>query len=214
MSGPLDGILVLDLSRALAGPWASQTLANQASNYLVTGKSPGLSGNAHPNIVPYQVFDTADAPIIVAVRNDGQFASLCKVIDCEHLSSDPRYCSNAVRVINRDTLVPLLATEFAKHTSAHWLSELEVSGIPVGPVNSIAEAFADPHVIERLTVMQLQRADLGAVPSVRSPIRFQNYATEAGCAPPALGDSTGAVLREIGFDEDEIKALFSDHVVA
>jgi len=190
------------------------TLANQGSNYLVSGESPGLSGNAHPNIVPYQVFETADEPIVVAVGNDGQFLSLCKAIDCEDLSSDLRFITNSVRVQNRSALVPLIAVELLKHPATYWLEELEDCGIPVGPVNSIAEAFADPHVIDRQTVVQLERADLGAVPTVRSPVRFQNCKVDEGRAPPALGDSTEAILREIGLSESEIENLLSDGVVA
>jgi len=189
------------------------TLANQASNFLVSGKSPGLSGNAHPNIVPYQVFETADEPIVVAVGNDGQFVLLCKAINYEDLSSDPRFISNSERVRNRPVLVSLIAAELLKHPALYWLEALEDCGIPVGPVNSIAEAFADPHVIDRQTVMQLERADLGAVPSVRSPVRFQNCTVDEGRAPPALGDSTEAVLREIGFSELEIEKLLLDGVV-
>ncbi len=150
------------------------TLANQASNFLVSGASPGLSGNAHPNIVPYQVFETADDPIVVAVGNDSQFVSLCRVIGREPLGSDPRFISNSARVLNRQALVELIAAELAKHSAAYWLCEFEACGIPVGPVNSIGEAFADPHVIERQTVMHLEREGLGPVPSVRSPIRFRN----------------------------------------
>jgi crotonobetainyl-CoA:carnitine CoA-transferase CaiB-like acyl-CoA transferase len=190
------------------------TLANQASNYLVSGESPGLSGNAHPNIVPYQVFETADEPIVVAVGNDGQFSALCKAMRCEGLGSDPRFISNAMRVQNRRTLVPLIVAELAKHPAAFWLSTLEDYGIPVGPVNSIAEAFADPHVLDRQTVMQLQRADLGTVASVRSPLRYRNCTADQGRAPPALGDSTLAVLREIGLSEAEIENLLSAGVVA
>jgi crotonobetainyl-CoA:carnitine CoA-transferase CaiB-like acyl-CoA transferase len=190
------------------------TLANQASNYLVSGKSPGLSGNSHPNIVPYQVFETADEPIVVAVGNEGQFAALCKAIQRKDLSSDPRFTTNSLRVQNRPSLVPLIAEELLKHTSSYWLSVLEEAGIPVGPVNSIGEAFTDPHVVERQTVMQLERADLGAVPSVRSPVRFRNYTANEGRAPPALGDSTQAVLFEIGLSESEIEILCVDGVVA
>ena len=190
------------------------SLANQASNYLVSGESPGLSGNAHPNIVPYKVFETADEPIVVAVGNDGQFVSLCKVISCEDLSSDPRFITNAVRVQNRKALVQLIASELLKQPAAYWLVALEDCGIPVGPVNSIAEALADPHVIDRQTVMHMERADLGAIPSVRSPIRFRNHKVDESTAPPALGDSTKAVLREIGLSELEIKNLLSDGVAA
>ena len=190
------------------------SLANQASNYLVSGESPGLSGNAHPNIVPYQVFETADEPIVVAVGNDGQFVSLCKAISCEDLSVDPRFITNAVRVQNRKTLVPLIAAELLKQPAAYWLVALEDCGIPVGPVNSIAEAFADPHVIDRQTVMHMERNDLGAIPGVRSPIRFRNHKVDESTAPPALGDSTRAVLLEIGLSELEIKNLLSDGVAA
>ena len=190
------------------------TLANQASNFLVSGKSPGLAGNAHPNIVPYQVFETEDDPIVVAVGNDTQFVSLCGAIGCEHLGSDPRFISNSVRVANREALVAMLAVEFAKQPAASWLCALEARGIPIGPVNSIGDAFADPHVIERQSVMQLERDDLGEVPAVRSPIRFQNCVVDEGRAAPALGDSTEAVLREIGFSEADIKTLLDDGVAA
>ncbi|MGB5487530.1 MAG: CaiB/BaiF CoA-transferase family protein [Lysobacterales bacterium] len=190
------------------------TLANQASNYLVSGQSPGLSGNAHPNIVPYQVFETADDPIVVAVGNDTQFVSLCSAIGCEYLGMDPRFNGNSVRVANRQELVALIAEELAKQPAAFWLPLLDEYGVPVGPVNTIGEAFADPHVIATKTVMQLERADLGAVPGVRSPIRFQNCVVDEGRAAPALGDSTEAVLREIGLSEADIKTLLDDGVVA
>ena len=189
------------------------TLANQASNYLVSGKSPGLSGNAHPNIVPYQVFETTDDPIVVAVGNDGQFASLCAAINCDDLSSDPRFSSNADRVLNRQSLIDLIAAKLAKQSAVFWLSALEDNGVPVGPVNSIGEAFNDPHVIERQTVVQLERADLGKIPSVLSPVRFQNYAREESRAPPALGDSTEAVLGELGLSKLEIEKLLFDGIV-
>ena len=186
------------------------TLANQASNYLVSGESPGLSGNAHPNIVPYQVFETADDPIVVAVGNDWQFVSLCNAIGCEHLGTDPRFVSNALRVTNRKVLVAVLADELVKQPSGSWLHAFQGRGIPAGPVNSIGEAFADPQVIDRKTVMQLVRDDLGEVPLVRSPIRFKNHLPDEVSAPPALGDSTEAVLRELGLSESEMKKLLAD----
>jgi crotonobetainyl-CoA:carnitine CoA-transferase CaiB-like acyl-CoA transferase len=101
-----------------------------------------------------------------------------------------------------------------KQPSAHWLSELEAAGIPVGPVNSIADAFSDPHVIDRQTVMQLERSDLGVVPSVRLPIQFQNHTLDDGCAPPALGSSTEKVLLEAGLEESEIAQLLFDRVIS
>jgi crotonobetainyl-CoA:carnitine CoA-transferase CaiB-like acyl-CoA transferase len=189
-------------------------LANQGLNFLVSGKDPGLSGNAHPNIVPYQVFETADHPIVVAVGNDGQFVSLCSAIGREELAADKRFISNDVRVKNRGELVPLIAIELKRQASAHWLGVLEGRNIPVGPVNTIGEAFTDPHVLERQTVIQLERAGLGPVPGVRSPVRLRNCTPHESTAPPALGDSTEAVLREIGFGEEDIKTLLDEGVVA
>ena len=190
------------------------TLANQASNFLVSGKSPGLSGNAHPNIVPYQVFETANDPIVVAVGNDGQFASLCHSIGQRELASDSRFISNDSRVQNRQVLVPLIAAVLKQRPAAHWLSIFEDRAIPAAPVNTIGEAFADPHVQERQTVMQLERAGLGQIPAVRSPIRLHNCVPDEGRAPPSLGDSTEAVLREIGLGEEDIKTLLDDGVAA
>ena len=190
------------------------TLANQASNFLVSGKSPGLSGNAHPNIVPYQVFETANDPIVVAVGNDGQFASLCDSIGQRELASDSRFINNDSRVQNRQVLVPLIAGALKKQLAAHWLGVFEDRGIPAAPVNTIGEAFADLHVQERQTVMQLARAGLGSIPTVRSPVRLRNCIPDEGRAPPVLGDSTEAVLREIGLDEEDIKTLLIEGVAA
>lgn len=136
--------------------------------------------------MPYQVFETADEPIVVAVGNDTQFVSFCNAISCDGLSAEPRFISNSARVQNRGILVPLIAEELAKQSVAYWISGLEQRGIPVGPVNLIGEAFADPQVIARQTVLQLERADLGSVPGVRSPIRFQNCTQEDNKAPPAV----------------------------
>ena len=185
-------------------------LANQASNYLVSGKVPGLLGNAHPSIVPYQVFETADKPIVVAVGNNTQFKSFCEVIGLPELPDDSRYCSNKRRVQNRDALVSILATMLARQPSAHWLEKLKV---PCGPVNSIAEAFADPQVKARGVVLETERDDLGKVPGVRSPIRYKNNQLEIHRAPPALGDSTMSILKELGLADSEIESLLSDSVV-
>ena len=189
-------------------------LANQASNFLVSGKSPGLAGNAHPNIVPYQVFKTADEAIVVAVGNDRQFAALCWVIDRAELATDPRFLLNSDRVNNRDALVSLVAAELASQPAAYWLPRLEAGSVPAGPVNTIAEALNDPHVLARQTVMQMQRDDLGKVPGLRSPVRFRNCEVEQHRAPPRLGDSTWAVLRELGLPDAEIETLAAAGVIA
>jgi len=188
-------------------------LANQCMNYLVTGKSPGLAGNAHPNIVPYQVFETGDDPLVVAVGNDRQFAALCRAMGLTELLSDNRFASNAARVENRDALVPRLAAVFRQHPAAYWQELLERHGVPAAPVNTIAKAFSDPHVQERQTVVTAERVGLGSVvPGVRSPVRLRNHVPDAVRAPPALGDSTAGVLREIGMTDADIRTLLDDGV--
>jgi len=189
-------------------------LANQGMNYLVTGKSPGLAGNAHPNIVPYRVFESGDDPFVVAVGNDRQFAALCRAMAIDDLASDERFASNAARVNNRDVLEPVLAGVLRQQPAAHWLDVFESNGIPAAPVNTIAKAFSDPQALERQTVMTLQREGLGPVPGVRSPVRLRNHVPDGAGAPPALGDSTRAVLREIGLGDEEIGMLLADGVAA
>lgn len=189
------------------------TLANQASSYLVSGTSPGLSGNAHPNIVPYQVFDTADEPIVVAVGNDAQFITLSEILGHESLSADRRFSQNSERVKNRSVLVRLIAAELKKQPAAYWLEQFDDSGIPVGPVNTIAQVFNDAHVKERRAVIHQQRQDLGSVPGVRSPIRLRNCPVTESRAAPQLGDSTLSVLKESGLTDQQIENLLEDGVV-
>jgi len=190
------------------------TLANQSLNYLVSEKSPGLSGNAHPNIVPYQVFETANHSIVIAVGNDRQFEALCRVIGSPELSADPRFVTNPERVRNRDALVPLVANAISEHDAAYWLEALDQNGIPAGPVNTIGAAFADRQVLDREVVEELHRADSGPVPTVRSPLRFRDSNVKSDRAPPVLGNSTLAVLDEIGLSREKISALIAAGVVA
>jgi crotonobetainyl-CoA:carnitine CoA-transferase CaiB-like acyl-CoA transferase len=185
-------------------------LANQASNYLVTGKSPRFLGNTHPNIVPYQVFQTADNPFVVAVGNDKQFQSFCSDIGLAELASDPRYSSNSNRVKNREELIPVLQAALLNKPAQHWLETLKV---PTGPVNTIAEAFADPQVQSRNTVLETEREGLGKIPGVRSPIRYKHNDQERHRAPPALGDSTVSILEELGLEQAEIESLLYDEIV-
>ena len=165
------------------------TLANQSLNYLVSGESPGLSGNAHPNIVPYQVFNTADNAIVIAVGNDRQFESLCKVIGSPELCAESRYATNPARVHNREPLVQLIAEVLVTRNAAHWLKALEQHGVPAGPVNTIGQAFADRQVLDRGVVEHLYRADLGPVPTVRSPLRFRRC-VQSNNSPPLFRAST------------------------
>jgi formyl-CoA transferase len=182
-------------------------LANQASNALVSGKDPLRQGNTHPNIVPYQPFDAADQPIIIAVGNDRQFARLAEICGATEWAADPRFATNGARVAHRGELVPLIAEIIATRTAAKWLAELEAAGIPAGPINRIRQALADPQAQFRNVVRELGPGKLGEVPTVGSPLRFDGERADADLPPPALGEHTNAVLERIGIAVDDINRL-------
>ncbi len=171
-------------------------LANQASNYLAGGLVPRRMGNAHPNIVPYQAFPTADGDIILAVGNDGQFAKFCVVAGHPEWSSDGRFASNAQRVANRAMLVPLLRQATVMRTSAEWIDALEAAGVPCGPINRIDEVFADPQVVARGLQIALPHALAGSVPLVANPIRLSGSPVAYQRPPPLLGEHTEEVLEQ------------------
>ncbi len=182
-------------------------LANLGANYLVTGRAPGRAGNAHQNIVPYQVFEVADGHLILAVGNDGQFARWCAVAGRADLAADPRFTRNADRVRHRDTLVPLLAETMRQRTRAGWLAALEAATVPCGPINDLAEVFADPQVIARGMVMRMPHPLAGEVPLVASPIKMSATPVQSRRPPPLLGEHTDEVLAEFGLDARERAAL-------
>ena len=161
---------------------ATAVMANQAMNYLATGTAPQRLGNAHPNIVPYQVFDCADGHIIVASGNDGQYRQFCKLLGRSELAEHPDYATNAARLKNRETLTALLTDATSTWTKSDLLAACEVHGVPAGPINDMAETFADPQVIHR--GMQL---DLDGVPSVRLPITFSDAEQVSQRPSPKLG---------------------------
>jgi crotonobetainyl-CoA:carnitine CoA-transferase CaiB-like acyl-CoA transferase len=176
----------------------TSVLANQAMNYLASGKSPRRMGNAHPNIVPYQVFPVADGHVIVAVGNDGQFARFVSVLGKPELAQDERFRTNAGRVGHRAALVPLLTELTLPFTREDLLSALEGQGVPAGPINTVADVFADPQVIARGMKIDLpsQAAKGGAIPSVRSPIVMDGQPMAAGRPSPRLGEHTDEVLSD------------------
>ncbi len=183
-------------------------LANQAMNYLVTGVAPQRLGNAHPNIVPYQVFAASDGHIIVAVGNENQFARMCEVIGRSELASDARFATNASRVNNRDELIAILQGIFAARTMRDWLESLERAGVPCGPINTVADVFADPQVQARGLKLDLPHPSIGSVPSVANPIKYSATPISYSSAPPMLGADTDEILREmIGVPPEEIARL-------
>ena len=189
-------------------------LANLGANYLVSGKVPGRSGNAHQNIVPYQVFEVAPKPdgsadhIILAVGNDGQYAKFCQVAGRPDLAADPRYVKNQDRVRNRATLVPLLAEIMKTRTKPDWLAALEAAKVPCGAINNLAEVFADPHVQARGMVTHWQHPLKQDLKLVASPLKLEKTPVRTDLPPPLLGQHTDEVLGELlGFDAARIAAL-------
>jgi glutaryl-CoA transferase len=189
-------------------------LANQAMNYLVTGVAPRRLGNAHPNIVPYQVFAASDGHLIVAVGNDSQYAQLCEILGRPDLASDQRFATNASRVNHRDELVAVVGGIFATRTMRDWLDALERVGVPCGPINTIAEVFADPQVVARGVRLELPHPALGSVPSVANPIKYSETPIAYRSAPPMLGADTDEILRDmLGLAPAEIARLRKAGVV-
>ena len=183
-------------------------LANQAMNYLTTGVAGQRLGNAHPNIVPYQDFPTADGDFILTVGNDSQFRKFAEVAGRPEWGSDPRFVSNKQRVVNRSVLVPLIRQATVFKTTAEWVSQLEAVGVPCGPINDLAQVFANPQVQARGLAIQLPHALAGLVPQVASPIRLSETPVEYRNAPPLLGEHTQEVLeRVLGLGSGVVESL-------
>ncbi len=183
-------------------------LANLNSSYFVSGKVPGRMGNAHLNIVPYQTFATADGHVIVAVGNDRQFTEYCRIIGVPDLASDPRFSTNKGRVENRTELIALLVAPMKARTTAEWVAALEAAAVPVGPINSIDQVFADPQIVARHLKIAIPRPDGVNTSGVANPIRLSVTPVEYKKAPPTLGDATDEVLSAIlGLKPDEIEKL-------
>ena len=183
-------------------------LANQAMNYLTTGVAPRRLGNAHPNIVPYQDFPTADGDIILTVGNDGQFRKFCEVAGLPALAADPRFSTNQARVAHRAELIPLIRQATVFKTTAEWLAALEQAGVPCGPINDLQQVFADPQVQARGLRVELPHPLAGSVPQVASPIRLSATPVQYRNAPPLLGEHTEQVLQQwLGLSLEQIEQL-------
>jgi crotonobetainyl-CoA:carnitine CoA-transferase CaiB-like acyl-CoA transferase len=195
-------------------------LANLGANYLVSGKVPGRAGNAHQNIVPYQVFEVAPAAdghkdhLILAVGNDSQYAKFCEVAGCPQFASDPRFAKNQDRVRNRAELVPALEAIMKTRTKAQWLAALEAAKVPCGAINNIAEVFADPHVNHRGMVTEWRHPLQPALRLVSSPMKLGETPVRTDMPPPLLGQHTEEVLRELlDCGDDRITQLRNGKVI-
>ncbi|MBI4989926.1 MAG: CoA transferase [Rhodocyclales bacterium] len=189
-------------------------LANQNMNFLTTGQAPERRGNAHPNIVPYQTFATADGHVILAVGNDAQFRRFCELAGCAGLADDARYATNSARVANRAALIPLLEPALRQRTTHAWIAALEAAGVPCGPINRLGEVFADPQVRHRGMRLDLPHPAAGSVPLVANPIRLSASPLEYDLPPPLLGQDTNEILQNLlGFQEDELARLRDDKVI-
>ena len=189
-------------------------LANQASNYLTSGVSPVRLGNTHPNIVPYQVFETSDSFIIIAVGNDSQFARLCELLDLGHLSDDENYSTNQARVLHRESLTGQLQKKLIESSSEHWLAALTEKKIPCGAINDIEQVFNHRQVKHRNMKVTLPHEKAGMVNLVGNPINFSKTSINYTLAPPMLGQHSTEVLKDwLELDNQTIGDLLHQGVI-
>ena len=189
-------------------------LANQAAGYLAAGALPQRMGNAHPSIVPYQDFPSADGHIIITVGNDTQFAALCGVLGRPEWASDPRFASNPQRVRNRELLVPWIAELTARRPTRHWVDALQAAGVPGGPINTLEGVFADPQVMARGMRVDMPRGEGPALALVANPIRLSESPVSYRAPPPQLGQHGREVLQDwLALDEQAIEQLRRQQVI-
>ncbi|MGH7407733.1 MAG: CaiB/BaiF CoA transferase family protein, partial [Candidatus Methylomirabilales bacterium] len=189
-------------------------LINVASNTLVSREDPGRWGNAHPNIVPYQTFATADGHLNVAVANDHLWRTFCQTLGEPAWAEDPEYATNAARTANRERLVPLLAARFAALPTAAWLARLEAAGLPCGPVNTVAQILADPAVRHLKMVQEVEHPTLGPVPLLGVPFTLGGSPPAIRRPPPRLGEHTDEIMEEVlGLPPEEVEALRREAVL-
>ncbi len=183
-------------------------LANQNLNFMTSGVAPRRAGNAHQNLVPYQVFAAADGHLIVAVGNDSQFRNYCRVIGMPELADDARFATNPQRVRNRDALVPMLAERMLTGARDTWLTELEAAGVPAGPINTLDQVYQDPQVLARGMKRELPHPVAGVAPIAASPLKLSETPVAYLRPAPMLGEHTHQILSErLGLSDTEIEAL-------
>ena len=186
-------------------------LANVGSSYLNAGVSPQRLGNAHPNIVPYQLFRGSDGRyFVVGVGTQEQWSRLVRILGVEELESDPRFCKNATRNENREQLIPLLQGRFDSLPSGDWLTRLKAADIPVAPIQTVGEALEDSQTLARGLVVELEHPTLRAARSIANPIRFSEQPIVYRMPPPLLGEHNRSVLRGLGYTESETAAALKE----
>jgi crotonobetainyl-CoA:carnitine CoA-transferase CaiB-like acyl-CoA transferase len=188
-------------------------LANQAQNLFVTGESPGRLGNAHPNIVPYETFVTADGEIAIAVGSERQWPRFTVAIGAPELTDDSRFETNGARVANREALRPLIAERLAAQPTRAWLARLAEAEVPAGPINDLAAAFASPQVAARGLLTEVEHPVLGPLRQVGPPFELHATPATVRTAPPLLGEQTDEILAELGFSPSEVATLRDDGVI-
>ncbi len=190
------------------------TISHINMNYLIGGIIPKRMGTGHPSIVPYQMFQAKDGPMVVAVGNDGQFAKLCGLLGFPELPQDPRFLTNPLRVQHRDALIPQLEAAFAEKTAGEWIQSLTQLGVPCGPLNNIQQVFDDPHVQSRGMQVQIPHPRAGSVPALANPARLSETPPQYERPAPALGEHTHEILSSVlGLTDTEINQLAADKVI-
>ena len=190
------------------------TISHINMNYLIGGIIPRRMGTGHPSIVPYQMFQAKDGPMVVAVGNDGQFGKLCAQLGHPELAQDQRFLTNPLRVKHRDALIPQLEVAFVQKTASEWIASLTQLGVPCGPLNNIQQVFDDPHVKSRGVQVQIPHPRAGSVPALANPVRLSVTPPEYNRPAPLLGEHTHEVLSTVlGLSEAEISQLSAEEVI-
>lgn len=191
-------------------------LINQGAGYLISGEVPPRRGNEHPTIVPYSTFPASDQAFIIAAGNDAQFARMCDVIDASELATDPRFEKNKDRVLNRQELIPMIGNHTRKQTAAHWLEAMEKAGVPCGPVNDLAQTFADPQIRHREMSINMphRNNEKNGISLIGNPLNFSGTPVQYKKAPPVRAEDTREILsKHLGLSEEKLNELEANGII-